>query len=202
MFLRQCGQSPIYWLSELGNVPWGFSFKRKFLPGSGMLEFELVGMEQGTGAGGSAVEGVAHQGVAQGRQLDPDLVSTSGAGMDFEESGGRCGVGEIFQNAVFCFRWAACFCGHFLGGVAGAAHQGSDSAGSRECALNQSPIGFVNSSVSKLAGEIFGSRGGFGDHHNAGGSFIQAVNHTRPVGGGALAGLGPTRGELWPQALD
>ena len=81
------------------------SFHSDALPGGGALERNAGGMEKEAGerARGRAVEFVAHDGVAQAREVCPDLVRTARADADFEQ----CEILEALQDSEFGERRAA-----------------------------------------------------------------------------------------------
>lgn len=168
-----------------------------------MSELEFVGVEEGSWTGGATVKFVPKEGVSQGRQLDTNLVRAARAGVDFEEGDrvGEC-VRESLNNAVFCFSPAPRVGGHFLGRVPGPTHHGTDTAGRFHNPHHHGKICFADRSVGKLAGNVFGGGGGFGNHHDARGSPVQAMYHTGAVRCGSLPAIGPTCGEFGPQALN
>ncbi len=127
----------------------------------------------------AAVERIAHDGVPEVFEVNPDLVGSPGAGLTFQEcfSLGGC------QNAVLGERIAPAFVDrHFLAVNRVAADRGFDfSVRHAGNSLDKSQVGFFDQAVGKLFGERAVGKIGFGNGQAAARFLVQAVNDPRSL---------------------
>jgi len=170
-------------------------FETDFFPGDGVGEAEVLRVEEiaavagesgeiGANAAGGVVEGVAEEGVADGGEVDADLMGTAGVEAD-GEGGGLGGAGEDRGDGFGGLAGGA-------GGPDGADERVGDEADGGEDfvvvaggeADGEGAVNLLNLGGVPVVEQPGGGGGGLGEEDDAGGGAAEAVDG---VGGGGAA---------------